>query len=82
MVRKPDNIIAGNFYSFPLLLSRDYSQWLSEHSAVSVRLKSLLLALEGHRSPVVQLNGQEVLWDGTGLPGERKGTGELSGVYM
>lgn len=80
MIRKSDNIIVGQF--FFLLLSRDCIEWLSEHSAASVRLKTFLLTLEDHRSPGVWLNGQEVLWDGIRLPGKRRGTGELSGVYM
>lgn len=36
---------------------------MSEHSAVSGRLKSLLPALIDHGSSVVCGNGQEVLWD-------------------
>lgn len=81
MVRKSENIIVEQLFYF-LLLSRDYIEWLSEHSTVSVRLKILLPALEDHWSPVVLLNGQEGLWDGIRLPGERKGTRELSGVYI
>lgn len=42
-------------------------EWLSEHSAVSGRLKSLLVALEGHGSSVVCLIGQDFLWDGVRL---------------
>lgn len=38
-------------------------EWLSKQSAVTGRLKSLLLALQDHASSVVHLSGQEVLWD-------------------
>lgn len=81
MVRKSDNIIVEQLFFFQLL-SRDYIEWLSEHSTVSVRLKILLWALEDHGSPLVLLHGQEGLWGGIRLAEERKGTGELSGVYM
>lgn len=37
--------------------------------------------VEDHKSPVVQLNVLSVLWDGSGLPGNGRGTESRMGCF-
>lgn len=52
---------------------------LTQHRECQV--KSLLLMVEDHKSPVAQLSVLSVSWDGSGLLGNGRGTGERDGMF-